>query len=345
MGADTELVSLFGSVLKLCKVKEGEVVAVLTAEGGDRAAYASAYLTAAAGMGAHALQINVGRSIAPVNALTKQTPLTGNVPAILALKQADIVIDLVGLLWSAEQKEIQEAGARILMSREPLEVLKRMFPTEKRRRRVEAAEKLLKAARRLRVTSPSGTDITYRLGRYPVITQYGYTDQPGRWDNLSAGGFLYTGGDDDGVDGTVVIAPGDIIFPFKRYMNESIRLTVRAGRVEKIDGNGVDTGLLREYMQRWNDPRAYAISHIGWGMDESAQWEYLGTSPLAHASAGADGRAFCGNVLFSTGPNMELGGTNDTGCHLDIPLSGCDLTLDDKPILKAGALVPPELRP
>jgi 2,5-dihydroxypyridine 5,6-dioxygenase len=344
MSADAELVKLFGSVLNLCAVKPGEVVAVLTAENGDRAAYASAYLAAAADLGAHALQINVGRSIAPANPLQKQTPLTGNVAAIHALKQADIVIDLIGLLWSAEQKEIQDAGARILMSREPVEVIRRMFPTKERRRRVEAAEKLLKKARKLRITSPAGTDVTYKLGKYPVITQYGFTDQPGRWDNLSAGAFLYTGGHDDGVDGTVVIAQGDIIFPFRRYMSAPIRLHIVAGRVEKIEGDGVDAALLREFMQRFNDPRAYAISHIGWGMDEKAQWEYLGTSPLSNASAGADGRAYCGNVLFSTGPNMELGGSNDTGCHLDIPLRGCDLYLDGEPVVKAGNLVPAELR-
>ena len=36
------------------------------------------------------------------------------------------------------------------------------------------------------------------------MTQYGYTDTPGRWDHWPAG-FLFTGGDDDGVDGKVVI--------------------------------------------------------------------------------------------------------------------------------------------
>jgi len=53
-----------------------------------------------------------------------------------------------------------------------------------------------------------GADVTYQLGAYPVITQYGYTDTPGRWDHWPSG-FLFTGGRDDGVDGKVVIAPGD----------------------------------------------------------------------------------------------------------------------------------------
>jgi 2,5-dihydroxypyridine 5,6-dioxygenase len=344
MSADSDLLKLFRSVLELCKVREGETIAILTGENAGRPAYAGAYLAAAADLGAHAFQLHVGRSIVPPNPLTKQTPLTGNTAAIRVLKESDMVVDLLGLLWSAEQKEIQDAGARVLMSLEPVEVLKRMFPTPERRRRVEAAEKLLKKARTLRITSAAGTDVTYKLGKFPVITQYGYTDQPGRWDNLSAGAFLYTGGDEDGVDGTVVIDQGDIIFPFKRYMNTPIRLQIRKGRVERIEGEA-DAALMREYMQRFNDPRAYAISHIGWGMDESARWEYLGTNPLASASAGCDGRSYCGNVLFSTGPNLELGGSNDTGCHLDIPLRGCDLFLDGEPILKGGVFVPPELKP
>ena len=102
--------------------------------------------------------------------------------------------------------------------------------------------------------------------------------------------------------------------------------------------------VLRAYMARWNDPRAYAISHIGWGMDEKAQWDFLATSPLAAQSFGVDGRSFYGNVLFSTGPNVELGGSNDTGCHLDIPLRGCSLFLDGEPIVQAGSIVPADLQ-
>jgi hypothetical protein len=49
-------------------------------------------------------------------------------------------------------------------------------------------------------------------------------------------------------------------------------------------------------------------------------------------------------VKFSAGPNAELGGTNDTGCHLDLPLRRCDLFLDGQQILKEGQIVREELR-
>jgi 2,5-dihydroxypyridine 5,6-dioxygenase len=342
MGDTSELVRLFGAVLDLCKLKQGETLAVLTQDN-ERDAYAAAYLAAAQQRGAHAFQINLAKRMPEPGAKAKRTALSGNVPAVNALKTADILIDLVGLLWSAEQKEIQSAGTRILLCREPAENIAKMFPTSELRRRVELAEKRLSAAREMRITSPAGTDVTYKLGRYPTITQYGYTDEPGRWDHLP-GGFLYTGGHDDGVNGTVVINAGDIIFPFKRYMAAPIRLIIEDGMVVKIEGDHTDAEVLRTYMARWNDPRAYAISHIGWGMDEKAQWDFLATGAVAAQTFGVDGRAYYGNVLFSTGPNVELGGKNDTACHLDIPLRGCSLFLDGEPIVEAGLIVPPELQ-
>jgi len=342
MSDNSELVKLYGAVLDLCKVTPGEVLAVLT-EGGDRGNDVDAYLTAAEERGAHAFQVNLRKRPPTPGARAKQTSLTGNAPAVETLKAADIVIDLVGLLWSAEQKQIQQAGTRILMSREQPDVIRRMFPTEALRHRVEAGERMLAAAGELRIVSSAGTDITYRLGQYSVITQYGYTDQPGRWDNLP-GGFLYTGARDGDVNGVVVLNIGDIIFPFKRYLSNPIRMVVEKGMVTKIEGDHVDAELLRAFMARWNDPRAYAVSHIGWGMDEKAQWDFMATSPLGALTNGVDGRSFYGNVLFSTGPNAELGGTNDTGCHLDLPLRGCDLYLEGQTIVKEGQLVPPELR-
>jgi 2,5-dihydroxypyridine 5,6-dioxygenase len=90
------------------------------------------------------------------------------------------------------------------------------------------------------------------------------------------------------------------------------------------------------------DPRAYAISHIGWGLNEKARWRQLAMS-TDPTEIGMHGRAFYGNVLFSTGPNVELGGSNDTLCHLDIPLKGASLYLDGEPIVVDGVIIPEEM--
>lgn len=342
MIADAELLSLVRDELALCKVHAGEAVVVLTDDGADPD-YVHAFLTEAQQAGAMAFQVNLPKRPPGPGAQTKRTALTGNQAAIDALKGADMVVDMIGLLWSPEQKQITDAGTRMLLVREPLEVLRRMFPTKTLRRRVEAAVDRLATAKILRVVSDAGTDVTYRLGKFPAVAQYGYTDLPGRWDHWP-GGFAYTGGDEDGVEGTVVIATGDIILPFMRYMEAPIRLTIERGMVERIDGGGADAELLRDYLRRWNDPRAYAVSHIGWGLDETALWDFMATSPLGRRTTGADCRAYYGNVLFSTGPNSELGGGNDTSCHLDIPLKGCSLYLDGEMIIDHGDILPDDMR-
>ena len=340
MTADRDMVALFKGELELCKVEPGQSVGILS-EDRIRLDYAEAFLAAAAELGAEAVHINVRKR--PGSFFGPGNSLQGNKAGIEALKRTDLVIDLMGLLWSKEQIEITDAGARMLLVVEPIEVLRRMFPTAEARRRAEVGGRLLQGAKTLRVRSPAGTDVTYKLGKYGAVTQYGYTDQRGRWDAWP-GNFVYTAAHEDGVDGTVVIDTGDMLLPFMRYVSSPIKLKIKSGMVVEIGGEGVDAQLMRTYIKNWNDPRAYAVSHIGWGLDPNASWEFMGTSPVAAQSGGQDGRAFYGNVLFSTGPNIEIGGSNDTPSHLDIPLKGCDLDLDGVPIVRDGAIVHPEMR-
>jgi 2,5-dihydroxypyridine 5,6-dioxygenase len=347
MAGTQDLTTLFRAELALCKVGPGEAVAVLS-EAGGRRDYAEAFLAAARALGAEATVVDVPAVDAASGA---RHGLVGNRPAIDALKRVDMVIDMVGLLWSPEQTEITDAGTRMLLVKEPPDILARMFPTEDLRRRVEASARRLAAARELRIASAAGTDVIYRLGGYAVLDEYGYTEAPGRWDHWPSG-FSATGAHDDGVDGTVVLDRGDIFLsstaagarPFRGYVDHPVALTIENGMVTRIDGDGRDADRLIAFFESYDDPRAYAVSHIGWGMNENAQWDYLAKGANRGVSGGMDGRSAYGNVLFSTGPNTEIGGDNDTPCHLDIPLAHCDLWLDGERILDAGEAVPAELR-
>ena len=246
MATDAHMVDLFRAELALCKVTPDETVAILT-EGKIRNDYAAAFLVAAQQLGARSFQINVPPRLAAGDFAGNfgKTAIAGNRPVIEALKAADLVIDLMVLLFSEEQNEITASGTRMLLVVEPIEVLSRLFPHEGLRRRVEAGGERLAAAREMRITSPAGTDVTYRLGAFPVLTEYGYTDTAGRWDHWPSG-FLFTGAHVDGVDGQVVLAPGDIICAFRRYVQEPVRLTIEKGYVSNIDGGSLDAALLRE---------------------------------------------------------------------------------------------------
>ncbi|MCW6507838.1 leucyl aminopeptidase [Lichenifustis flavocetrariae] len=338
--ADSDMVGLFRKELELCKVKAGERIGILS-EDQIRADYAAAFLVAAEELGADPFHVNIRKR--PGSFFGPGNSLRGRQAAIDALKGADMVIDLIGLLWSNEQTEITNAGPRMLLVLEPVEVLSRMLPSAESRRRVEAASRVLKGARSMHITSRGGTDVTYRLGNMRTISQYGYTDEPGRWDAWP-GAFVWTGADNDGVDGTVVIDAGDMLLPFRRYASSPIALTIKAGYITDIQGGGTEGLMMRDIMRSFNDPKAYAVSHIGWGLDEKADWSFIGTHPASPLSQGQDGRAFYGNVMFSTGPNTEIGGTNHTDCHLDIPLRNCSLFLDGEPIVKHGVVLPDAMR-
>lgn len=339
---DFDLVQLFLEQFKLSKVTEGETVAILSAEN-EWAHYAQALMKAASQLGARTFNVNVQRNSELRAGMQGRHPFSDQPLLLDMLKRCDMVIDLVGLLFSREQLDMQAAGVRILRIMEPVNVLRAMFPTRELAQRVERAREMLMQAKVMHITSPWGTDITYELGQYPVMSEYGYTDEPGRWDNFPSG-FAFTQGDDGKVNGKVVLRQGDILTAFKRYVQTDVILTVEKGYVTKIEGDGMDADLMRTYIESFNDPRAYAISHIGWGMNDAARWYQFEATRNLHNEHVMNALSFYGNVLFSLGPNTELGGDNDTACHLDIPLRGCSLTLDGVEIVRHGDIVHPELK-
>ena len=331
--------------LELSAVHEGETVVVLS-RGDERPDYANAFLWAAGQLGASTYHL---RLPAPTSAkgawAVGDSGLGSNPLAVEALKAADMVIDLTFLLFSKEQFAIQDAGTRILTCVEPMPLLARLMPTRELRERVEIGAELLAKARTMRITSPQGTDVTYRLGVYPTLSEYGFTDTPGRWDHWPAA-FVFTGGADDGVDGKIVLSPGDVLLPFNTYVQTPVELVIEKGWIQSIRGVGgapsLDADLLDGYIKSFDDPRGYGMSHVGWGLDERAHWHGL---TQFGGGMGMELRSFYGNVMFSIGPNNELGGPNDTPCHFDIPMRGCSLYLDDELIVDAGELTVPEMRP
>ena len=325
--------------LTLSGVHEGEKVIVLS-QGSDRLDYADAFLAAGQRLGARMFHLRLPAPV-PSNGAwaVGESGLAHNPEAVEALKRADMVVDLIFLLFSDEQMAIQAAGARVLTAVEPAPLLARLMPTTELRDRVEAAAAVLREAKTLRITSQHGTDVTYKIGVYPTIDEYGYTDTPGRWDHWPAA-FVFTGGADDGVDGQIVLAPGDVLLPFNTYVREPVTYTIEKGFIQDIRG-GLEAELIKSYMAEFKDPRGFGMSHVGWGLDHRAQWHGLTQFP---GGMGMELRSFYGNVMFSTGPNNELGGPNDTACHLDIPMRNCSLLLDDEPVVLDGKVVAKDLR-
>ncbi|MCI1837669.1 MAG: 2,5-dihydroxypyridine 5,6-dioxygenase, partial [Achromobacter ruhlandii] len=246
-----------------------------------------------------------------------------------------LVLDLMTLLFSPEQHEILQGGTKILLAVEPPEILCRLVPTEADRARVRAAAARIAEARQMRITSQAGTDLQCRLGSFPAISEYGFVDEPGRWDHWPSG-FVLTWPDEGHSNGQVVLDRGDILLPMKDYVTDPITLTVERGYVTRIQG-GLQAEVLRDYMASYEDPEAYAVSHIGWGLQPRAHWSMLGHYGK-ETHIGMDARAFEGNFLWSMGPNNEAGGQRTTACHIDIPMRHCTVMLDDRAVVIDGVV-------
>lgn len=336
---NTGLNKLFLDELRLCEVGPGQTVVVLS-EGDQLRDYAETSLSAASALGAHVIDLNLAveqtMSASERIANLGNNPLTQDRAALQQCCDADMVIDHMLLLFSREQIAMQEAGTRVLLVVEPGEILERLFPTPDLRRRVEAAARRLTGAKCLRFTNAAGTDVSYQLRDKPILTEYGYTSTPGRWDHWP-GGFLATLAADKGVNGRVVMDANDIVYPLKRFLTSPIEFVIRDGMVIEVNG-GAEAEQLKQFIAQYHDPRAYAVSHIGWGLNAACEWA------VDLPGIGMDGRARYGNVLFSMGPDTEFGGDNDTPCHLDLPMQNCTLWLDDEMIVDAGEVVPKEMR-
>ncbi len=332
MEAD-KLVKLFQAEFELCKVAPTQNAIVLSSDK-SREGYAAAALQALLNIGAKAFELRTVTPPGRKEGSVGNTPVAGNRVALEALKAADFVVDLVFLLHSPEQAEVLAAGTRILLVIEPPSVLMRQLPTEELRLSVKRGAAKLRNARQLRVTSEAGTDLYMKIGDYPVIEQYGFTDEPGRWDHFPSA-FFYTWPNEGDTHGRVVLNKGDLVWPLNKYLDTPVTLTVEGGYIRKIEG-GLDAEMLRDAFESFNDPEAYAVAHMGWGVDPRSKFDALLSEP---SSVGNDARSFAGNVQFSTGPNLEVGGTRATLGHFDMPMLECTLLLDDQPVVINGQVV------
>jgi 2,5-dihydroxypyridine 5,6-dioxygenase len=256
---------------------------------------------------------------------------------VAALAASTFVADCTveGLMHARELPTILKGGARVLyVSNEHPDVLERLLPAPEDEKEVRAAMRLLREGKRMKVTSAAGTRLDIALEGARVGGVWGYTEKSGTLSHWP-GGLCLAFPKAGSVAGTVVLAPGDLNLTFKRYLESEVRLNVASDYVTSVEGSGVDAQLMREYFAAWGDREAYAVSHVGWGMNRRARWDALALYDRRDIN-GTEQRAFAGNFLYSTGAN-EVAGRHSLG-HFDLPLRACTIAVDEKVVVRDGEL-------
>jgi 2,5-dihydroxypyridine 5,6-dioxygenase len=187
----------------------------------------------------------------------------------------------------------------------------------------------------MQVESDAGTDLRIALDGARIGGVWGYTAKPGTLSHWP-GGLVLAFPAAGAVNGTLVLDRGDVNLTFKRYLADPVRLQIENDHAVCVEGDSVDAEAMRGYFAAWGDVSAYAVSHVGWGLNRRARWDAMNFYDKADFN-GTELRAFAGNFLYSTGAN-EVAGRHTLG-HFDLPLRGCTVRLDGVAVVERGQLV------
>lgn len=338
---EAKWIDAFARTFELCRVQPDEPVAILS-ETQSRALNVHLAELALLRLGTRPFHLVVPTppqtAPVPVRSTGASRSLRGHPSVIAALRASSFVVDLTveGLLHAPELPAILEGGARVLMvSNEHPEALERLVPDPALVPKVKAAVKRCRAASRMKVTSEAGTDLDVDMTGATTVGVWGFCDRPrtvAHWP----GGVVVSFPRAHTVNGRLVLDRGDINLTFKRYLESRVTLTLEDDHIVAIAGDGTDAELMRRYLAAWGDREAYAVSHVGFGMNPRARYEALTMYDMRDTN-GTEIRAFAGNFLFSTGAN-EFAGRFTEG-HFDIPVRNCTIALDGEPVVVGGELV------
>jgi 2,5-dihydroxypyridine 5,6-dioxygenase len=335
----------FESALSHCRLHPAEVVCLL-AESQSRPDLVEMAEAAALRLGARPFRCILPSPPpgppAPLRSTGASQALRQHPGVLAALTASSFILDLTveGLLHAPELAAILASGARVLMvSQEHPETLARLVPLATDEAPVREAVRRARAARAMRVTSAAGTDLAVRMEGARTAGVWGWTDRPGTIAHWPAGvvvSFPASGS----VAGRLVLDAGDANLTFKRYIERPVTLTIEEDHVAKIEGRGADAEMMRRYLAAFAEHEgnlaAYAVSHVGWGLNRRARYEALAFHDRADTN-GTELRCVAGNFLFSTGAN-EFAGRFTAG-HFDLPVFGTTITLDGEAVVRDGRLV------
>jgi 2,5-dihydroxypyridine 5,6-dioxygenase len=340
---ESKWIDCFEKSFLLSGVIKGNTVAIIS-ESQSRQVLIDLSQHALQRIGAKPIQFNVPspklKDLIPVRSTGSCYAYEGYEAILPALSACDLVIDCTveGMLHSKELQSIIKGGGRILMiSNEHPEVLERCMPDETLRPNVNKSLKLLQQSKTMYVTSEAGTNLSVEIKGAPSRAGAGYLS-PGEKVAYWPAGLALFFPLENTVNGKVVLDVGDVNLSFKKYIETPVTLIIENDFVTSIEGKGLDADLMRSYYEAWNDPNAYAISHVGWGLNPNARWDALTMYDKQHVNC-TELRAFAGNFLISTGANEFA--ERYTTCHFDFPMRNCTVKLDDTIIVNSGKLAGP----
>jgi leucyl aminopeptidase (aminopeptidase T) len=184
----------------------------------------------------------------------------------------------------------------------------------------------LEGERRVRVTTPGGTDCSFDLEGRSWLIDDGRVTERGDFGNLP-GGEIYIAPVHDGADGVCVI-DRSIAVRGLGLLREPIRMTYRAGRIVDVSG-GEDAERVRR-----------VIADAGTGADVIAELG-IGTNEQARLTGAIiTDEKVLGTAHVAFGDNRGgYGGDNESTIHVDGVMADASIWVGDELVIERGRIV------
>ncbi len=184
---------------------------------------------------------------------------------------------------------------------------------------------LLEKSQRMRITSPSGTDLRGQIGGRKVIYETGIFREPGRYAALPNSEINISP-----LEGT---AEGVIVADVRLgaagiTRDEPATAEVRDGQIVQIKGGKVAKDFWHT-LEQFNEPKVFSIAEFGIGLNPQAR--------LYASFLEDEGRL--GNGHVGIGSNWAMGGKIRAPLHTDLIFKEASFYFDDRLVLDKGKLL------
>lgn len=313
------LQNVAGTVYRNCfALKENEKVLVVT--DGHDLELANCFYTAAAELGKEALIIR----FLPRTRHGEEPP--DSIDTLMQTVDVAVLSTSYSLSHTRARRRASETGARIasmpmLTAEMALRTLNIDYETLSLL--TQKYVEMLTKGREARITSPSGTDLTVKLGERSGILDAGQLSYGGACGNLPAGEAFIAPLEGSG-EGMIVF---DGSLAGWGMLEEHVKISVQNGRAVEISGGKAAQWLIQALDERGENARN--IAELG-----------IGTNAKARLSGVIieDEKAY-GTAHIALGDNKGIGGTVEAGIHVDGMIINPSITVDGQIISEKGELL------
>lgn len=181
---------------------------------------------------------------------------------------------------------------------------------------------ILTIGRSAKLTSPSGTNLSFSIAKQPGYADTGMVHEPGHFSNLPAGEAC-VGPVHGTAEGKIVI---DGSFPGVGKINNPVEMRVKEGFVVRITGDA-EAVQIRTQLKPFGRA-ARNIAEVG-----------IGTNPVARFTGRTpEDEKVMGTVHVGLGNSLSFNGKVDVPSHLDAVLFKPTLIIDSRVIIENGEM-------